>query len=266
MKFKTEKITPAIAKKMLETNTDNRRIRQRTVKLYSIEMATGKWKEGTAEPIKIDPTGKVLDGQHRLLAVIKANTPIEFTVAYDVNDSVFDVLDTGRNRSGADVFKIAGIKNDTLIPAIISKYIRLKDGVDRTNLKLNQSTNAVVLEEYRNREGFWQGTANKTHSWYVSFAKILPPSTIGGMYAMFFDIHEEKADEFMTHLCTGYALKNRTIGALRNRLMQDKLSTVKMNETMKCALIIKTWNFYRKNQEVKLIKFNVEKEEYPVAC
>jgi hypothetical protein len=264
MKFKNEIVSPKMAEKMLDGNTDNRRVRDRTVQFYAIQMQTGKWKSGTAEPIKLSTTGRVIDGQHRLLAVIKSKTPTEFTIAYDVDESVFDVLDTGRNRSGSDVFKVKGIKNDTILPAIISQYMQLKDGRHRFKEKL--CTNNVLLEEYLSREIFWQGAANKTAGWYLNFAKILAPSMIGGLFALFYDINESTADEFMTQLCTGYNIKNKTVAALRNRLMQDKLSTLKMNTTMKTALIIKAWNMYRKNQEVKLIKFNQDKEEYPIAC
>jgi len=75
MEFKQLTITPSIAKGYLENNQNNRRVKDTKVKLYAREMMAGRWKEGTAEFIKISKAGNVLDGQHRLLAIIMANKP-----------------------------------------------------------------------------------------------------------------------------------------------------------------------------------------------
>jgi hypothetical protein len=62
-------------------------------------MINNKWKQDTGECIKISKTGRILDGQHRLKAVILSNCSIYFYVATNIDDSVFDVLDTGKARN-----------------------------------------------------------------------------------------------------------------------------------------------------------------------
>jgi len=59
MKFSIELITPERAKDLLEMNVQNRVPKIHVVKRYVEEMKNGKWKEGTAECIKIAKTGMI---------------------------------------------------------------------------------------------------------------------------------------------------------------------------------------------------------------
>lgn len=70
-------VTPYMAKVILEErNTDNRRVKPRCVKTYAKDMKNGNWLDN-GERLKINKeTGKLEDGQHRLLAVVEANVPV----------------------------------------------------------------------------------------------------------------------------------------------------------------------------------------------
>lgn len=264
MEFKSQIITPAIAEKYLKQNTQNRRVKNNVVLRYAKEMLEGRWKSDTAEFIKISKTGIVLDGQHRLLAIIKADISVNMSVAVGINDNVFDVLDTGSLRNAPDAFKIKKIKYANCIPSMISLYHLLKLGKDNRSAQVAErlSINAL-LEEYENREQFWQDVATKVYSWYESFAKILPQSSIGGFYARMFEISELEANEFMNQLTTGLDVSNKTISVLRKKLLTDRLNIKKIPISHKYALIIKAWNFYRGNTEAKILKFNSAEEKYP---
>jgi hypothetical protein len=265
IQFNKQLVTPSTAKQYLEANISNRRIKEPIVAQYANDMANGRWKEDTGELIKISKTGTILDGQHRLMAVIKSNKAINFHFATNLNDEIFDVLDTGSSRNATDAFKVKNIKHDNLIPSIIAMYNLLNLGRRAGVQKKDKATNAILLEQYYENETFWQNIAKQSHYMYKSFAKILPPSFIGGFYAYFIKLNPEKATEFMTQLATGSEVKNEVINMLRNKLMQDKMSPRKMTITLKMALIIKTWNLYIKGQTVKLLKFDSVRDEFPVA-
>ena len=66
-------ITPSIAKGLLESNTKNRGINELVVSRYANDILKGNWKEDTGEAIKISKMNIILDGQHRLCAIVKAN-------------------------------------------------------------------------------------------------------------------------------------------------------------------------------------------------
>jgi hypothetical protein len=258
-------ITPTTARGMLELNTSNRRIKQPIVDMYAKDMAAGRWKENTGEVIKISQTNKILDGQHRLEAIVKSNVAILMHIAVGLEDSVFDVLDTGSSRNATDTFMVAGIKNENMIPSIISMYNLLDTNKRFGAQKNNKSTNSLLLNQYFSNEDYWQNLAKQSKIWYLAFAKILPPSFIGGFYAFFSKLNEDKADQFISELCTGLGSNNFVINLLRNKLMQDKMSPRKMPPSLKIALIIKAWNYYVTNKSVKFLKFDTVNEEYPKA-
>jgi hypothetical protein len=261
--YQKELITPSIASSLLELNTSNRRPKNPIVSRYAKDMLNGLWKTNTAEFIKISKTNKILDGQHRLMAVVKSGVSTYFDVARGLDDDIFDVLDTGTRRNASDVFKISGIKNEHAIPSIISHYNRYKSN-NFSNGQVDQKlNNTELLNEYHSNEVYWQDVARHTLSWYSTFAKILQPSIIGGFYAAFHDVDPSLAFSFFNELATGLDVTNRTINLLRNKLMQDKVSPRKMQHSLKCALIIKTWNYYIIGKELTILKFDTVRDDFP---
>lgn len=267
MKIQQIAISPSIARQFLEANTSNRRVKRPVVLRYASDMLLNKWKADTAEFIKVSRTGKILDGQHRLFAVIEANKTISFHVATGLADEIFDVLDTGSMRNASDVFKIDGVKNDNVIPAIISNWYLLKQGVTDTigAQKNTRLTNAMLLETYHKEPERWQEIAKNSMKLYDAFFKTLAPSIIGAHYALFRELDADKNELFFEQLCTGFNISNRTVALLRNKLLEDKTSQKKISASLKTAFIIKAWNYFRIGKEVKYLKFNPESEPFPKA-
>jgi len=106
-----EVVTPEIAMEWLKTNAGNRNQNRHEIDKFAHEMATGKWNEGNPQPIVFNDKGELRDGQHRLLAVIKAKTPIRFVVVRGMPDDARITLDSGRSRSDSDSLKIAGFED-----------------------------------------------------------------------------------------------------------------------------------------------------------
>lgn len=109
MRTKTQTITPAKAAQLLEANTSNRPLSRSIVRSFAEAMARGEWKT-THQGIAIDTNGVLVDGQHRLAAIVEADMPMKLTVFTEVSPDSFDVLDTGKKRNAADVLAIEGEK------------------------------------------------------------------------------------------------------------------------------------------------------------
>jgi len=108
MNIEVKCITPEMAKSMLECNLENNRnISKAQVDRYARDMANGKWKL-TGETIKFDTLGRLIDGQHRLAAIIKANVPVMQCIATDVDPSSLLVVDSGMIRNTSAIMKICG--------------------------------------------------------------------------------------------------------------------------------------------------------------
>lgn len=266
MKLVKQTITPKLAEKYLKTNTVNRRVKPNVITKYANEMSGGRWRKDTGETIKISHTGRLLDGQHRLMAVIESGKNIEMLVANDVPDDNFKVIDTGVSRNASDSFRIEGISSYTLIPAIIGLWHVLKKG-GRGGGEAHKAPSVIVtLDLYHKRPLFWDATAEKADGWYRAFNRIIYPKIIGALYVIFNEISPEDAEAFWEQLCTGINVKNTTISYLRNKLINDKLSPRKMGRNFKLALIIKTWNYFRKNDTpdgARNLKFDPSKESFP---
>lgn len=125
MKTKVESITPETARKYLKSNTSNRNVRQLAVSEYANEMRSGRWLL-THQGIAFDSEGVLIDGQHRLLAIIEAGVPIEMMVSRDLPKFVnghaglftSDVVDNGRKRTVADQLRMNhGVENPNLAAA-----------------------------------------------------------------------------------------------------------------------------------------------------
>jgi hypothetical protein len=199
------------------------------------------------------------------MAVVKANIPIYFHVVEGVDDSVFDVLDTGSNRNASDVFKINNIKYNTTIPSIITTYdcLKLNKGV-KVQIN-NKKTNADLLAEYNSNPEKWESISVESHRLYSSFGKILSTSFIGGFLAYFNDFNQSDSVSFMNQLCTGKNVENDSINVLRMRLVNERVSVNKLAVQTKYALVIKCWNAYRQNKTLKILKYTPSVDEFPKA-
>lgn len=95
-------ITPTDAEKLLTNNPDNRRLRPSHIEHLKDQMLQGRWML-SPEPIIFSKSGKLIDGQHRLNALIRAGMELKFVRAVVDNEEVFKVLDQGVNRSNSDI-------------------------------------------------------------------------------------------------------------------------------------------------------------------
>lgn len=72
-------ITPEIARVYLGSNKTNRPLRSNTVRAYAKDMETGNWRT-THQGIAINELGDIIDGQHRLSAIVYSNCAITMMV------------------------------------------------------------------------------------------------------------------------------------------------------------------------------------------
>lgn len=261
--FKQILITPDIARHYLSMNTTNRRISDVKVAQYVRDILNDRWKSDTAECIKFSKSGKLIDGQHRLTAIVKANTPVSMCVVDGLGDDVFSVLDTGKSRNAGDSFKVAEIKNANVTPSIIAFYNAIQNGNKSQEQLRTKPTNMMLLDMYNDRIDFWDSVTRNTLGYYIDFAKILAPSFIGGFYASFYEANELMVDSFFAQLCRGESISNGTLLVLRNKLISDKTSLRKLPRGVKMAMIIKAWNCYVTGASVKILKFDAQREEFP---
>lgn len=118
-------ITPDMAAELLQRNVRNRSVSRETVEAYARDMRNGSWVLN-GESIKFNRLGELIDGQHRLHAIISAGVQATLFVIYDLPDgalengmTVMDTVDRGRTRSVADQLRIQhGFKDSHVIASV----------------------------------------------------------------------------------------------------------------------------------------------------
>lgn len=100
-----ELITPNMARAYLERNTQNRALRDTVVKNYAEIIKAGDWLL-THQGIAFDVSGRLLDGQHRLSAIVMSGIAVEMSVARGLPAEAFKTLDRGLARTLSDLTKL----------------------------------------------------------------------------------------------------------------------------------------------------------------
>jgi hypothetical protein len=99
---KVMKITPEMAKEFLHGNVDNRNIRGWWVTSLSNMIKRNEFIT-SHQGIAFSQSGRLLDGQHRLLAIVEADTPVNMNVTFNVDELAYKVVDSGIKRTYADL-------------------------------------------------------------------------------------------------------------------------------------------------------------------
>jgi hypothetical protein len=132
MRMEVVEITPELAESLLLTTeaVPHRTRTARRVAGFAGAMARGQW-QITHQPIAIDPAGTLIDGQHRLSAVVAAGIPVSMLVAYNVPRETFAVIDAGQARSTSQALYIAG-HVDVNITAAAVRAVMMYDQIKGT--------------------------------------------------------------------------------------------------------------------------------------
>lgn len=240
-------VTPAIAKAWLESNTDNRNIRRRTVEKYARDMLAGAWAQ-TVEPIKFAADGRLLDGQHRLHAIVQSGVTVRLAVATDVPDEAQKRMDTGDKRTAADALAMGGYSNSPLVSAVA----RLALGVAYDRVGTFDATNDDILS--------WVEDHPEVLS-SVRFASNLseridcPGSVIAYTHWALSKIDPVEADDFWSALAERIAsYPGDPVIALARRFSDSRRDREVLSKRALLSMIYRAWNYRRAGKQLRQVK------------
>lgn len=101
MSIGIETITPQVAERYLQMNRRNRSVRPSEIEKNARMMAAGEWGL-THQGIAFNEDGALVDGQHRLLAIVKSGTTVPMVVARGVESSMQMFMDDHARRTPSD--------------------------------------------------------------------------------------------------------------------------------------------------------------------
>ena len=98
-------VTPALATEWLRSNLKNRPMRATRVASFAEQMAKGRWVL-TTDAIGFDTSGRLLNGQHRLSAIVQSGVAVHMVVAHDLPPESMDAIDLGLKRTLGDILRL----------------------------------------------------------------------------------------------------------------------------------------------------------------
>lgn len=194
---------PDLAEYIL-TNLNHKNRPRKSTKIiqYANDMSAEKWLL-TGETIAFGSDGLLKDGQNRLAACIRANTPFKTHVMFGIDPAAFSVMDTGANRSHNDILAIMGVPNYGKVGSSIKLYMSWKAG--KTDTGKFKITNEDLREYYVNKvdeEAIQRAVKVSESVWSTTG---YPLSTLGALYYWAVTKgEEEKIIEFYEKLRDGY--------------------------------------------------------------
>lgn len=255
-------ITPEYAEELLKMNVNNRVVRSKKVAELAEAMKRGEW-ELTNDAIVISEGNILLNGQHRLMAVVKSGVPCPFILFTGAQDSAFDVMDTPVARRISDAIARKGGKKGVKMESAITRYINIH--ADLLNgwetMKRFASTTSAsrreILNFYEKNEKLIDKWVKKVNSILGKGVKLVSEAQLTAL-AIFLerdlDHDDGKIESYLKALLLDGMTQHKTILAIRKKLMLHQMKKERIDRHDILRYLIRGWNDFLLDREVNFIK------------
>lgn len=245
-------VDPDIARRWLLGQVKNRVLSHPQVAKYARDMTSGHW-DLNGEAIKFDGAGVLLDGQHRLHAVIKADTTVMMLVCRGVDPLTQKSMDSGRKRTASDALQLRGFKDAALLAATT----RLALGAEQRgyhDMARHDVSHDEVIEFLDANPGVF--TACEVVRPLLRELDC-PGSLLIYSCWMFMAINFDEAVRFFNDAANlvGLAAGDPAI-ALNKRFSDARRNRERLTHEAYLSLIFRCWNARRVGQPVRLLRIN----------
>ena len=241
-------VTPELAARWLKRNLKNRNLRPQTVARYARDMKANRWHlDGT--PIRFSHDKVLLDGQHRLAAIIESGITITTAVVVGIDPAAQAVMDTGRARTAADALAIDGEKNSTLIAAAARLALQVERQAFSNNDEYSHEEIAAYVHAHpslRHAVEFTKNLARKTDC---------PPAVVAYTFMVMASIDAFAAGNFWVSAAEKVGLKaGDPVIAMTNRFAEARRNRERLSRPAYLSAIYRAWNYRRAGKSLRLIK------------
>lgn len=261
-RVETMKVTPKLAEDWLGHNSHNRGLRNAHVEELAGAMRRGEWMmNGDAIRFAID--GTLLDGQHRLWAIVESATAIMSLVVFDLPLDAQDTMDLAKRRNLKDVLQLRGEPNAASLAATLTLKWRLDEGFVRyTSRRPSVAQALAVLQEHPGmREAVKAGHRLKNR-FRISGA------VISVCWYEFTAFDPVLAETFINRLFDGMGLQEGSPLLALRRWMERQANSAagaRSSSVMAHALFIKAWNALREGRHIDQLHWRAATEAFPEA-
>lgn len=254
-----EKVTPEIAEEWLGKNQHNRNIRTTIVSAYARDMAAGRWRL-SGEAVKFANTGELLDGQHRLHAVLESGAAVELLVVRGVDPAAQEVMDSGTARTAADALRLRGVSSYPVLASAARLCILIEAGrsPDAGGVKV---TTPEILDFTESHPDLLP--AVELASQYRNHIDV-PLSVLAYAVWRLSTVNVEACNEFVHKVAEKtYLAKGDPVLALINRLTEIRRNGRIAARSDYLSLIFRAWNHWRSGTQVNTLPLGTRGETIP---
>jgi hypothetical protein len=209
----------------------------------------GWWNQFNGETIKFDRNGSLVDGQHRVLAVLRTGVDMIVPVWYGCSADSISTIDTGKSRSLGDVLKINGFSNTNQAASVVSNimsyseygYIQKASPCIARGLEWAKNNSADLYKSIK----------------AAQVARTYLPVSIGGtLYYFYSKVDSGGAAKMFaefkagTNRCNAIEMFKDTISRIQ------KKSGVTMSAQWKMSVATKAFNAYFIGDDIKGLRWN----------
>lgn len=244
-------VTPQMAHAWLAQNNANRNLRNYKVADYARDMRAGRWSYSN-DGICISTDGRLLNGQHRLSAVIEAGVPVHLLVIQNMPVDSMINMDVGIVRTAADVLGLREEKNTHLLAAIARRCAIIDDGRIYSDTRQQQITRSELVT-FIDENPLLRHIAQYVGS--VRSHIDARPSAIGAAYWMIQQVNGTSLAEYYFDQLA--SRENEPSGsavlAVDSRLRQVRRDRNHYPDRNHIYLLVKGWNHYAVDKRVSSI-------------
>lgn len=254
---RVEQVGPEAAAAMLKQARPNRNVQDARVARWAEAMRRGEWRL-TGEPIQIDSEGYLINGEHRLKAIVLSGETVPLLVVVGVAPEAQSVIDTGKARNLSDVLQLRGEANATALAGALKRVWAYEEiGIpqtESTNLNLGPTTRQTldVLERHpavRDTVAESKGKGQKRAA--------LGPAIYGSVRYLTGLADQEDSEEFFGRLTDGAGLEpGSPILVLRERLLASAINpTQRLRPLVKARFLVRTWNAHVSGESMQKLQY-----------
>lgn len=245
-KLSIELITPEIAQEILskagQTDFINRSLSQATVRKYARLMQNNEWTISN-DAICIAKDGSLLNGQHRLQAIIYSGVSVPMTILTGMDKATFAYMDRGKTRSNGDILSVFNIKNANYVGyAILAIIAYLKHcSFSYSSTHFEEASIAKYACIYHKYADIFD--AGCAYYYAQRQEKLLSPKIAVAFFVILASIHFEQAKWLFEKIIYGENIaRGNTYYTLRKVLLQYKDTTQHVRILKTSTAMILAWN------------------------
>lgn len=257
-------VTPEMASEWLSLNVGNRKVREGFVDRLVSAMKRGEWTSSWDMVAFSDGDKRLLNGQHRLLAVVKSGVSCYFWVMHNAPSVAQTTGDGGSKRGLKDALDWLKEPNSSVLASVLVQMFHYEQGDLNSGSACTSAQMFELLEkhpEVRDSIAFCEKYRHRS-------TLRLNPTVAAFSHYLFSRVDKVDANVFWERVFLGEGLVSGSGPLMLRRLFErEMIAERKTPRLTQLAWTVKAWNAWREGRSVRQLAWRAggdNPEGFPV--